>query len=369
MERSLSERYYEIFGTQPTWIECCNASFTVLGSEIDFAASKVMKIVSKYGVYVMANPRNDRIVKVVSDTQDYEIEFDIDDTEFSFDDSYSNHFRGMYAVFGLEGIDFDKGINIYVYSKIPKQWYFANLAPLEVALAQLMVKAYNIPLTNRQLLFLTYEVGNCFVDKKKGTVHYLPLGSGYENKIVVYDHRLCVHTIKDMDYDEYGFIVISPPTSKEYNDALYRSKLKIMQKVYRYLRIEKEYRISKLSDIKVKDLEIIKKNIVDDKQKLVLEHVITENDRVSQALLSKDWKLLGSFMDQSHTSITEMTDYYNEDIQSIVDRIAELDGILGYRYTMDGQLLYLTKKDCVEQVVEVVKQDPEISEYTVKTLY
>lgn len=358
MEQILMRSFEDTFSKKAQWIEYCSASFNLVGSEVDYVGGKILKLVTSKGVWVVGSKRDDKLVRIYSINKQEYTTFSLDELEYNQEDLYSNHFRGVFAILELEGVSFEYGMDFLVFSDIPIGWRFANIAPLEMAVCQVVDKAYGVGLTHRQLVFFAHEVGNCYVDIRKGTVHYLPLTQKDAGKVLIFDHTSSISSLNEIDNKDTAVLVISPKIPTDFDNDLYRTRHKEYQNIYRYLKYNRGYQITKLAQINRNTLTKVQEELDSPKRELIMEHLVGEAERIQDILEDTTWETIGKKMIESQLSLNFNYDKYEVDLENTIGSFRYYPGVLGYRYTIDNHILLMIKKEVQDALFVHLMHNP-----------
>jgi L-arabinokinase len=200
----------------------------VMGGIADYSGSLVLQMPIREATLVALQERADRVLQIVSlrdgqgdpvqhtmALEDFEngdgtpITYDQGQELFSGSDhSWAAYVAGVFLVLMRDrGVEFSKGANILVSSRVPEAMGVSSSAALEVATMQAVAAAQDMDLESRDLAILCQRVENLVVGAPCGVMDQISSSCGEAGKLLALlcqPAELCGHVSIPDDISFYG---------------------------------------------------------------------------------------------------------------------------------------------------------------------
>jgi len=286
----------------------------LIGEHTDYNDGFVLPCAINYQTVVVANPREDNIVRVVSvDYQGEQDEFDLTQPIESISKGWANYIRGVVKHLQLRGYVF-KGAEIAVSGNVPQGAGLSSSAALEVVIGQTFKELYNLAISQQDIALNGQEAENQFVGCNCGIMDQLISAEASKDHALLIDCR-SLETSAVSIPDGVSIVIVNSNKKRGLVDSEYNTRREQCEAAAEF------FGVKALRDVSL-ELFNSKKDQLDPVTAKRAKHVITENDRTvaaAQALKENNMPLLQQLMAESHASMRDDFDITVSEIDALVD--------------------------------------------------
>jgi len=330
----------------------------LIGEHTDYNDGFVLPCAINYQTVVVANPREDNIVRVVSvDYQGEQDEFDLTQPIESISKGWANYIRGVVKHLQLRGYVF-KGADIAVSGNVPQGAGLSSSAALEVVIGQTFKELYNLAISQQDIALNGQEAENQFVGCNCGIMDQLISAEASKDHALLIDCR-SLETSAVSIPDGVSIVIVNSNKKRGLVDSEYNTRREQCEAAAEF------FGVKALRDVSL-ELFNSKKDQLDPVTAKRAKHVITENDRTvaaAQALKENNMPLLQQLMAESHASMRDDFDITVSEIDALVDIMKAAVGDKGgVRMTgggFGGCVVSLVPDACVNDVISAVETQYE----------
>jgi galactokinase len=255
--------------------------------------------------------------------------------KYKREDRWANYIKVVIRIFAALGYPV-KGLNFTVMGDIPQQVGLASSAAIEVAAAIAMRGLFHAHLNERELLDKITEAHTFLFGTKTSAVDYLILLAARKDQFLLVDEtNLSVQKIKS-PFLRYKFLLTDSRVPRmEVNNELVRRR-QDTKKGLEMLSQKREG--ASFRDYATKDLVDYMGNLPEGIRRRSM-HVVQEIRRVynaEDALQRKDMPALSRIIYHSHESLRDLYEVSCPEVDWLVKRAQEIEGIIGSRMTGQG---------------------------------
>lgn len=235
-----------------------------------------------------------------------------------------------------------KGFDIHIDSSIPAGSGLSSSAALEISTLKTLRSAFQIPLSDVEIAKLGQRIENEFVGTRVGIMDQMACSLAESGEALFIDTQKMLYERIPLPMDKMDLVVINSGLVHQHTSGDYNQRRAECEQVCRRLSI------SSLRELRVNDLD--KLDVLSDVLKRRARHVITENERVHQAvaaLRSNDLKLLGKLFYESHLSMKDDYQVSLPEIDLLVQLCKSHPATYGARLTgggFGGSIVAITEK-------------------------
>ena len=353
----------KIFKKEKTKFECffSPGRINIIGEHIDYNGGCVLPCALDFGTYAVASKNTDEVVRCYSENfeEDGVIEFAIDEFRKSPKGSWVNFVKGMLTEMVEDGYTFLNGFDIYVKGTIPNGAGLSSSASLELLLGVVLRDFYFLDYTNVELALLGQRCEHHYIGVNCGIMDQFIIAMGEDKKAVQLNTATLDYKYVNCEMDNYVIVIGNTNYRRTLDESKYNERRSECDKSLSL--IQKHKQIKSLCDLNVSDLSEIENILNDEILYKRVKHVVSENDRVVKAinaLNNKDYKLLGSLLNESHNSLRDNYEVTGLALDSLVDSFRKED-ILGSRMTgagFGGCMIALVDKNKLDGMLERVNE-------------
>lgn len=355
----IEEIFQQTFGAAPVATARAPGRVNLIGEHTDYNDGFVLPAAIDRAIEFAARPRNDNLVCAYSIDFGDHVEFRLDAIENDEAHPWSNYLRGVLKFLQEEGHRL-AGADIAFGGNVPREAGLSSSAAVEVGAVALAMKLFEIELDPLQAVRLARRAENEFVNVPCGIMDQFACALSKHDQALFLDCR-------DLSY---RYVPLSPCVkivvcysglrralaSSEYEIRLKQCRQAIAQLGTTGLAV------NSLREIDLTDLEIASHSLSEILLKRA-RHVVSENDRVLQAvkdLEKDDLDSFGRLMVASHESLRDDYEVSCRELDILVDLALNQPGVLGARMTgagFGGCTVNLVRTDAAELFAEVIKED------------
>lgn len=244
------------------------------------------------------------------------------------------------------------GFDLEIDSTVPVGSGLSSSAALEVALMKAIREAFALDLNDLTLARAGQRIENEFVGANVGIMDQMACTLAQWGEALFLDTQSLDYQRVKLPLDEMDLIVLNSGISHRLTDGGYNQRRSECEQACKALGVKS------LREMKVQDLNQIEE--LPDVLCRRARHVVTENDRVHQAVSSiekRDLRLLGKLFLESHASMRDDYQVSLPEIDLLVKLAAEQDGAFGARLTgggFGGSIVALAEKGSGEAIARQV---------------
>ncbi|GHV26607.1 galactokinase [Spirochaetia bacterium] len=256
--------------------------------------------------------------------------------KYKREDRWSNYIKVAIQVFA--DLDYPvKGLNFILVGDIPQQVGLAASSAIEVASAVALKGFFKAPISDKELLNRLLATSSAFFGKPISPVDYLIMFHAKKDSFLVVDEaKMAVRRIK-FPLSKYKIVVMDSrvPRQVVVEDEL-KHRRQDLKKGLEILSRKKPG--TSFKDYAAPDLVESMGDLPEEVRRRSM-HVVQEIHRIYEAedaLKRQDFPLLSKVLFHSHESLRDLYEVSCPEIDWLVKRAQEIEGIIGSRMTGQG---------------------------------
>jgi galactokinase len=357
----LKAQFREIFESAPALYRA-PGRVNLIGEHTDYNDGFVMPAAIDLSCCVAIAPRNDRQLIVHSVNFNETVEFPLDvGKAASPSDHWSDYVRGVAWVLGNAGYNIC-GAELAVLSNIPIGAGLSSSAGIEVATAYALLDTSGIQIDRTRLARLCQKAENDYVGARCGIMDQFIACHAQAGNAIVLDCRSL----------EYETLPLNGDVRLLISNTMVDHHLATGE--YNVRRAECEEGVSLLSAVVpgIQSLRDVTLAILERHRDRLTEllyrrcrHVVTENQRVSEAAIAlqgENLKSFGRLMAESHRSLRDDYEVSCPELDIMVEIAVAQEGVYGSRMTgggFGGCTISLVKEESVARVQRAIAEGYE----------
>ena len=308
----------------------------LIGEHTDYNNGFVFPCALNYGTYLLVRKRDDD--KLILNTLNFEFSDsqNIGSIEKNKSGEWVNYPLGILSEFLQKGIK-PGGMEMLFYGDIPNGAGLSSSASIEMVTAYALNELFNAGLTVLELVKLSQHAENTFVGMNCGIMDQFAVGMGEKDRAIFLNCDTLKFDNVPIELDDYQLIISNTNKRRGLTDSKYNERRAECEKAVEYLKGKTG--IKHLSQLSINDLHLLDELIPDETVRKRARHVITENNRVLQAvnvLKKGDIIQFGRLMNQSHDSLKDDYEVTGKELDAIVYEARKINGTVGSRMTGAG---------------------------------
>jgi galactokinase len=324
-----------IYGKEPDVIVRVPGKLNLMGEHTEYFEGFVLAVAVNKFLEVSISERDDNSLRVYSATYNERKKSSLSGLKYKREDRWANYVKGAVAVMLQLGCQV-KGLDIAIQSEIPEQVGLGSSSSLTLALVSALKKLYDFTISDIQLVESARLSELKFMNKDPGlaacAVSYFAKA---DQALLIDTKTMDIHTI-DMDFKPIILLVTDSnvPNGIGYGEADdlkhdFDECKKLLNSYGRHIA---------LRDVTILDVRSELDQLPEHLRRRAI-HIIEENNRVRElktALEHNDLTLAGKLMYRSHESLRDMLEISCPELDWLVKRAFETNGVLGSRMIGNG---------------------------------
>ncbi len=326
VSRVFQERYHG----RPAFVVAAPGRVNLIGEHTDYNEGFVLPAAIDRHVVIGARPRADRQVHLYAADFGAGTDFSLDDIRSDAAHIWSNYERGV--AWALQGAGYVlQGMDAVIAGDVPVASGLSSSAAVEVATAYAFQAMGNLNLDGVKRALLCQRAENDFVGMRCGIMDQYISSLGKRGHALLIDCRSLEYRPVPIPAD-CSIVVCDTRKRRGLVDSEYNTRRRECEAGARALGIEA------LRDITPAEFEV-RQDILGEVTRKRCRHVVTEDQRVLdavQALDAGDRGRFGQLMNASHVSLRDDYEVSCRELDIMVEAAWKREGVLGARMTGAG---------------------------------
>jgi galactokinase len=358
VDRDYQALHLQEFEQDPEIIVSAPGIANLMGEHTEFAEGHALSLALPFRMYVLLSRRDDHSFKFFAPDLDERKKCSLTNLKYKREDRWANYIKG--SIYGLQNMGCPiEGMNITVGGDVPRSIGLGSSAAIVVAATRAIAELENFELTELQLLQCAHQAETAFLQEDTGLLPHLACYHAKAGHLSLIDtHTLEIAYIPFAPDDSQLLLIDTRVPSQEVeedreerieltNECMLQLKEKLGGRDYRHLS-PGEIRQSL--------------GILPESRRRICIHVAQEYHRVTEVrefIAGGDFVHLGKEMLRSHEGLRDLMEVSVPEIDWIVKRGTEMEGILGSRLSgrgFGGCVLVLIRRDALESYREKMEE-------------
>jgi len=354
----IAEAFQKVFGSRPEVVVRAPGRVNLIGEHTDYNNGFVLPAAIDRYIWFAGRKRADRRVRAHAlDFADV-VEFSLDTVERDSQHPWSNFLRGVSKYLEEAGHRL-QGADLVFGGDVPREAVLSSSAAVEVGAVAFWGKLLDLRLDPVVAIKLARRAENEFVGVPSGIMDQFISALGREHRALFLDCRDLKYRHVPLKGD-VKIVVCNSGVKRALAHSEYKVRVAQCREAVEQLR-KMGMEIDSLRDVRMGDLIMRGKNL----DKLLFKrvsHVVTENDRVREAvkvLEQGDLKYFGKLMNDSHKSLRDDYEVSSRELDVLVEIAQRQPGVFGARMTgagFGGCTVNLVQRDSTETFNKAIQE-------------
>jgi galactokinase len=325
----------EEYGEPPQIIARAPGRVNLIGEHTDYNEGFVMPMAIDYSIQVAVSRRKDQQLRFFSGDFRDRKRTSISNLRYKKEDRWANYPKGVVSVLLGRGYELG-GISFSVQGNVPQGAGLSSSAALEVATAYAVQKLFGFKIPGPELAIMCQEAENNFVGVRCGIMDQFVSRMARAGHALMIDTRDMAYRHLPLAFKTIKILITNSNVPRNLVDSEYNQRREECERCVEMLSTKKPGRA--LRDYNPADLRDSMGLIPETTRKKCL-HVVEENQRVLEAeaaLKKNDIVSFGKLMNRSHESLRDQYEVSCPELDWLVKRAWETDGVYGSRMTGAG---------------------------------
>lgn len=329
----------------------------LIGEHTDYNGGYVFPCALSYGTYLVVRKTAESNIKFASLNFDYKQTISLDKLSEKQGSEWVNYPLGV--INQLIALDkLTEGLELLYSGNIPNGAGLSSSASIEVLTAFALNDLYGYGISMIDLVKLSQKAENQFVGVNCGIMDQFAVGMGKQNHALFLNCETLDYELIPLVLTGYKIVISNTNKRRGLADSKYNERRAECDKAVEYLNSKKN--ISLLGEIDYPTFLEIQDTIPDEIVKNRARHVISENQRVLEAidaLKANDLTTFGKLMNASHDSLRDDYEVTGIELDTLVEEARKVEGVIGSRMTgagFGGCTVSLVRDDVTDKFCKAV---------------
>jgi galactokinase len=308
----------------------------LIGEHTDYNGGFVFPCALNYGTYLLIRNVKDNTLKFSTINFNDDSVAELKGLFLNTGKKWINYPLGVINEFIKKGIKVS-GLELLYYGDVPNGAGLSSSASIEMVTAVALNEFFNAGLNTLDLVKMSQKAENEFVGMNCGIMDQFAVGFGKKDHAIFLNCDTLFFENVPLVLTDCSLIITNTNKRRGLTDSKYNERRSECDKAVELLKLFKPIR--NLSELNNGEINILEKYIKDPVIRKRAKHVITENERVIEAVnVLKDNNLIrfGELMNQSHDSLKNDYEVTGTELDILVYEGRKLPGVIGTRMTGAG---------------------------------
>ncbi len=333
----------------------------LIGEHTDYNGGFVLPCALQFGTYLLIRSTEENRIRMTSVNDPYKGDIELSDISTKVEKQWINYPLGIINQFELLGIPVP-GLEMLFSGDIPGSAGLSSSASIEMVTAfalRELLQASQLGMIDLVKLAKTSE--NEFIGVNCGIMDMFAVGMGSKDHALFLNCHTLEHKRVPIVLAGFKLVIANTGKSRGLADSKYNERVAECQLAVSYL--SRIHPVSRLGEISFMQFFKIQDQIPDELIRKRARHVVSENQRVLNAvscLLKGDLQQFGALMNASHESLRDNYEVTGTELDTLVEEAQKINGVLGARMTgagFGGCTVNLVREDIVDYFIKKVGEE------------
>ncbi len=329
----------------------------LIGEHTDYNGGFVFPCALTFGTYLVCRKTEEALVKMSTTNFDFAAEIALDQLNQKIGNEWVNYPLGIFNE--LISREFNPGGMEMLFSgDIPNSSGLSSSASIELVTAVALNDLYDLDIDMIELVKIGQAAENKFVGVNCGIMDQFAVGMGKKDNAIFLNCDTLDYDLVPIQLEGYKLVIANTNKSRGLADSKYNERVSECQRAVKDL--SQGTPIEYLAEMSSREFSEYQHLIGDPVVLRRARHVITENERVLQAVMALKAGALeefGGLMNESHDSLRDDYEVTGIELDTLVEESRKIPGVIGSRMTgagFGGCTVSLVKDEAVEKYIDKV---------------
>lgn len=339
------------YDSPPACVASAPATVKFLGEHAAGAEGLVLAAAISFEMRVAVSLRKDSSLRFFASDMGERKRASLSTLKYKREDRWANNIKSIYDYFSRQYDLQGKGVNFTISGNVPQGLGLGITAAVNSAAALALKQLFGISLRNDEVAELAAKAQASFMEKPVPLHDYLAATAPGNRSLSIIDLRVPRRRSVQFLDERWNLVLTDSRVPRGSSEAELRQRLDDCHKCLSYVaprggRSVRDLRMSDLDDLMGTLPESIRRRCI---------HVVEENSRIAEAedaLSRQDAPAFGRVINKSHASLRNQYEISCPEVDWLVKRSLEIEGVLCSRMTgpgFGGCILSIMKSDALEE--------------------
>lgn len=332
----LEQEFRKRFQCEPEHIFFCPGRVNLIGEHLDYNGGSVLPCAISSGTCLAVGRNKEKIFRFQC---------------LDFSETAALHLQESYSKTGTQWFNYPlgvineflamghnlSGLDLLFSGNLPVGAGLSSSASIEVLTAFALSSIFGIDMERKEMALLGKQVENKFIGVNCGIMDQFAVAMGKENQAILLNCDTLEYEYLPFNTGDYVLAIINSNKQRSLVDSKYNERFTECGEALSILK--RKLDVNTLCDIDQATFELYENEIKDSVLRKRARHVISENQRVKDAVFAlqmDDLLTFGKLMYASHQSLDDDYEVAGAELNTIVDICKSFSGCIGARMTGAG---------------------------------
>ena len=333
-----AEKFFEKYGdrNEKPVLFFSPGRVNLIGEHTDYNGGYVLPCALNYGTYLLVRKIKDNKLRFSTLNFNMDEETEINGLFVNKGKNWINYPLGVINEFIKKGIKIG-GLELLFFGDVPNGAGLSSSASIEMVTAVAINELFSGGFSTLDMVKMSQKAENEFVGMNCGIMDQFAVGFGKKDHAIFLNCDTLSYETVPVILNDCSLIITNTNKRRGLTDSKYNERRAECDKAVELLQSYKPVR--NLSELDTGDIPMLEKYIRDPVIRQRAKHVISENDRVIEAvnaLKNNNIIRFGELMNLSHDSLKVDYEVTGEELDTLVYAGRKLPGVIGTRMTGAG---------------------------------
>lgn len=352
MQADLQKEFRDRFQKEPAHIFFCPGRVNLIGEHIDYNGGKVMPCAISPGTWLAIGKNTEKRFRFQSLNFSETADLQIQSCYSKSGKAWFNYPLGVIDQFCRADHSLS-GLDMLFYGNLPIAAGLSSSASIEMVTAFALNQLFQLGVEKKELALLCKRVENEFIGVNSGIMDQFAVAMGKKDRAILLNCDTLEFEYLPVNTGDHILVIINSNKQRTLADSKYNERFAECGAALKLLK--REIKAENLCDIDLPTFKSHQHLLTDPVLQKRALHVISENERVTDAataLKAGQLKRFGELLYASHQSLKDLYEVSGKELDTIVDFCKRYDGCLGARMTgagFGGCAIALIKQDRLDE--------------------
>lgn len=355
----ITRKFTEIYGQTPRLFRA-PGRVNLIGEHTDYNDGFVLPMAIDRETVIAAFPRQDNKIQTYTINLNQSAECKLDEPFKQNNISWFSYIEGVARILQRNGVKIF-GANLLVFSDVPTGAGLSSSAALEVATGFSLCAMFGQTVDKTMLALVGQKAEHEFIGAKVGIMDQFVSAHAAQNCALFLDCRTLEFEHIPLDGQDFAVVICDSHVKHEIANSGYNERRLECAEAVKLLQ---EF-LPKIENLRDVTIEVFG-NHADELPEIIqrrAKHIITENERVKNAVSSlktNDLANFGKLMNESHLSMRDDYEISCQEVDWLVEIAQNIEGVLGARMTgggFGGSSVNLVKRQNLAHFCDTIKAE------------
>lgn len=335
------------------------ARINLIGGHTDYNGGLVMPVAVSFGTWMLVRRNDSGLIRLRSENVLQAADIPVQKIMKKHAVGWVNYPLGVMNGMISHGWR-PTGLDLLYAGDIPVGAGLASSASVELATARGLSHLFGLNTDMLQLVMLSQKAERDFVGVNCGIMDQFAVGFGRREHAILLDCRTLAYEHIPLHLEGYRIVIANTGKHRDLAKTKYNERVAECARAVEL--ISRVRPVKSLSELSYQDFVDLSHHIPDLTLRKRAKHVVSENQRVSDAanaLKKNNLRLFGKLMNASHNSLKYDFEVSCDELDTITNLAREVDGVLGARMTgagFGGCTVNIVAENAVQTFVKHISQ-------------